>query len=140
MKLVVDANIILSAIIAKGHERDSLKLDFLFSNEFEIFAPYRLLIELENNKERIKSLSGFSDEEFDKFIELLKSRIKIFPYKYFLDKREEAKELSKQLKDVAYFALALKLNCGIWSGEKSFKEQSVVKIYNTKDLLKELSE
>ena len=97
------------------------------------------MVELENNKNKIKSAAGFLDEEFDKFLETIKSRIKFIPFGYFLDKRDEAKELSKELKDIAYFALALKLNCAIWSGEKSFKQQSKVKVFNTKELLDELS-
>ena len=35
-----------------------------------------------------------------------------------------------------YFALALKLNCGIWSNDKKLKNQDKVKVYSTEDLLK----
>ncbi|MEK6841506.1 MAG: PIN domain-containing protein [Nanoarchaeota archaeon] len=140
MKLVIDANILFSAIIAKGGELNSKKIDLIFSKELEIFSPELLLFELRNNKEKIKDISGLPDEEFKKFVEILKSRIKFVSLKYFSDKISEAKELCKQLKDVAYFALALKLNCPIWSGEKSFKEQSKLKVFNTKELLEELFE
>ena len=39
-----------------------------------------------------------------------------------------------------YFALALKLDCPIWSNEKAFKKQSVVKAFSTSDLISFLSE
>jgi len=38
--------------------------------------------------------------------------------------------------DMAYFALALKLNCAIWSNDKKLKEQDKVKVYNTHELSK----
>lgn len=38
-----------------------------------------------------------------------------------------------------FFALALKLNCPIWSNENLHKKQSKVKIYSTSELIKELS-
>jgi predicted nucleic acid-binding protein len=41
-------------------------------------------------------------------------------------------------KDTHYVALALKLNCPIWSNDTDLKKQNKVKIYNTKELLEEL--
>ena len=38
-------------------------------------------------------------------------------------------------KDVPYFALALSLNCPIWSDEKSFKKQNKVEVYSTADVV-----
>jgi|SRR3989344_2635185 len=138
MRLVIDANILFSAIIAKGRKLNSKKLNLIFSKELEIFAPGLMLFELRNNKEKLKEISKLPDEELEKFIELLKLRIQFVSLRYFSDKMAEAKELCVELKDVAYFALALKLNCSIWSGEKSFKEQSKIKVFNTKELLDEL--
>jgi len=57
---------------------------------------------------------------------------------------EEFKKIARPLaphksdKDIPYFALALKLNCPIWSNEPEFKEQSKIKIFNTQDLRNEL--
>jgi predicted nucleic acid-binding protein len=47
MKLVVDANELFAGIIAKGKELQSWTLDILFSDKVELFAPFRLLAELE---------------------------------------------------------------------------------------------
>lgn len=52
----------------------------------------------------------------------------------------EAKQLlGEHLKDIPYFALALYLNCGIWSNEKRFKKQSRIKAVSTADLISFLS-
>ena len=136
MKLVLDANIVFSAMIAKGRKLKSTKIDLLFSGKLEFFAPTLLLLELLNNKEEIKSKSTFSDTDFNNFVEMLKLRVKFIPLKYLSDELKEAKEICNELKDIAYFALAIKLNCPIWSGEKSFKEQSRIEVLNTKELIR----
>jgi predicted nucleic acid-binding protein len=86
VKLVIDANELFSAIIAKGKKLQSLVIDIIFSDKIELFAPFRLLAELEKNREEIKRKSGFSDKEFDAFVEILKLRINFIPLEDFLDK------------------------------------------------------
>jgi len=134
MKLVVDANELFAGIIAKGKNLQSWTLGIMFSDEVELFAPFRLLAELENNREEIRSKSGFSLHDFEAFVSILELRVRFIPLEQFLDKISEAKVLAPHLKDVEYFALALKLDCPIWAQEKAFKKQSGVKIFATSDL------
>ena len=134
MKLVVDANELFAGIIAKGKNLQSWTLGILFSDEVELFAPFRLLAELENNREEIRSKSGFSLHDFEAFVSILELRVRFIPLEQFLDKISEAKVLAPHLKDVVYFALALKLDCPIWAQEKAFKKQSGVEIFATSDL------
>lgn len=139
MRLVVDANELFAGIIAKGKELQSWTLDILFSDEVELFAPFRLLAELEKNRDEIRGKSGFSLRDFEAFVGIVKLRVRFIPLERFLDKAAEAKELAPHLKDVEYFALALKLDCSIWSQEKGFKKQSMVKVFSTSDLISFLS-
>ena len=53
-------------------------------------------------------------------------------YKEFKDK---ADSISPDPNDTQYFALALKLNCPIWSNDKKLKEQSEIKVLNTSELI-----
>jgi len=133
MQLVIDSNELFAGIITKGKKLQSWTLDILFSNKVRLFAPFRLLAELD--REEIKAKSGFSERDFNVFVEILKLRIEFVPLEIFLDKLTEAKELAPHLKDIEFFALALKFNLGIWSEEESFKNQSEVKVYNTKELI-----
>ena len=67
---------------------------------------------------------------------MLKEIISIVPkeeYSLFLD---DAKSISPDENDVMYFALALKLKCGIWSNDKKLKNQDKVPIYSTNELVK----
>ena len=136
MKLISDANEIFSIIIAKGKNLQTKKLDILFSDKVELYAPTLLFLEFERNSQEIKEKSGFSDSSFNVFIGILKLRIKIVSFDELFSKLEEAKSICPHEKDLLYFALALKLNCPIWSGEKRFKEQSRIEVFNTKDLVK----
>jgi len=140
MRLVVDANELFAGIIAKGKELQSWTLDILFSDEVELFAPFRLLAELEKNRDEIRRKSGFSLQDFEVFVGVLKLRVRFIPLEQFLDKVPEAKELAPHLKDIEYFALALKLDCPIWAQEKAFKKQSRVKVFSTSELISFLSE
>jgi predicted nucleic acid-binding protein len=135
VKLVIDANELFSAIIAKGKKLQSLVIDIIFSDKIELFAPFRLLAELEKNREEIKRKSGFSDKEFDAFVEILKLRINFIPLEDFLDKISEAKDVSPDPKDIEYFALALKLKCKIWSEEKKLKQQNKVDVLSTNEVV-----
>jgi predicted nucleic acid-binding protein len=135
VKLVIDANELFSAIITKGKKLQSLVIDIIFSDKIELFAPFRLLAELEKNREEIKKKSGFSDKEFDAFVEILKLRINFIPLEDFLDKISEAKDVSPDPKDIEYFALALKLKCKIWSEEKKLKQQNKVDVLSTNEVV-----
>lgn len=51
-----------------------------------------------------------------------------------------AKQISPDKKDIDYFALALMLNCPIWSHDKKLKEQNKILIYSTFDMINKLQE
>ena len=63
-------------------------------------------------------------------------QIKLFPIEEFLLFLPRAKEICPDRDDVAYFALALKLRCPLWSNDKKLKEQSTVAVLSTKEFLK----
>ena len=116
MELIIDAHELFSALIAAGRGRQTKKLEILFSDNVKLYAPSLLFKELAKNSSEIKSKSGFSDNDFKEFVKDVKSRIEAVPIERFSDKLFEAKETSPHPKDIPYFALALALDCAIWSG------------------------
>ncbi len=137
MKVVPDANELFSAAIAKGKGWKSKTLDIFFSDDINLSAPFRLLAELEKNREEIRSKSGFSNKDFDVFLGIIKLRINFVPLENFFDRLPSAKEISPHAKDMEYFALALEFNSDcIWSEEELLKKQDKVKVFNTKELSK----
>ena len=131
MQLVLDANILFRALIGKGKV-----LKILFSDKINLLAPEFLFEEFENNKSEIADKGKVSVLELKEILNLLKERIQIIPSEDISSLiKLKAKDISPHSKDEAYFAVALAFNVIIWSEEKSFKKQSEVKIYNTKDLV-----
>jgi len=131
MQLVLDANILFRALIGKGKV-----LKILFSDKINLLAPEFLFEEFENNKSEIANKGKVSVLELKEILNLLKERIQIIPSEDISSLiKLKAKDISPHSKDEAYFAVALAFNVIIWSEEKSFKKQSEVKIYNTKDLV-----
>lgn len=129
MDLVIDANVLFSALI-----RDSFAYNLLFSESFHLFTPEYIFTELEKHKEEILRKTERTDEELFRLVETLKRRIVIIPFEELAPYVGEAEKLTPDPDDMAYFALALKLNCAIWSNDKKLKGQNKINIFNTHEL------
>lgn len=136
MFLVVDANIVLSALLTKGKSFDIFIMNKLIK-KYEFIAPEFLFFEIDKNVDEIVKRSKLSSEELAKVLKFIKDEIDFIPFKEFNEQTGKASSLAPHEKDVQYFALALAFNCGIWSEEKAFKQQSQVKVFSTKDLMEE---
>ncbi len=130
MQLVIDANIIIAMLIKPGKI-----IDLFFNNRLEIFAPQLLFDELENNKNYIIDKSKIDKEWFELFYTIIKKNVRIIPEEEFLKSRERAEEICQDQKDIVYFALALYLQCSIWSNEKRLKKQENIKVYSSGELI-----
>lgn len=130
MQIIADANPLISILINPGKP-----VELLFLENLNLIAPSLLFEEIENNKEVIGRKSKLTIEEIERFITILKEQIEIIPEQEFLSYREEAIKICPDKKDIVYFALALYLQCSIWSNEKQLKNQKSVKVYATHELI-----
>jgi len=130
MKLVVDANILFSALIKEGMTKK-----ILFDLSYELYSPAFIFEEFKKHQNEILFKTHRTNEEFYKILESLKEIISFVPDEDFTDYIEGAEKICPDYDDSAYFALALKLNCGIWTEDKKLKEQNKINIYSTKDLI-----
>lgn len=131
MKLVVDTSIVFSLFKAGSSTNKLLK-----EYKLELFAPKELIEELYKYSEDIASKANISNERFLQDISLLSEFIELRnASKSFEDK---ADKLISHKTDVPFLALALELKIPIWSNDPHFKEQSLVKVYATGELLSEL--
>ncbi len=131
MDLVVDANVLIAALI-----KDSFSYNILFSDKFHLFTPEYIFTEFEKHKEEILEKTERTTEEFFRLLEILKRRIVLVPLEELRLYVKEAERITPDPDDMAYFALALKLNCAIWSNDKKLKEQGAIKVYHTHELKK----
>ena len=130
MQLVVDTNILISFF------RDN-PVRFIIINSqllnLELHSPEHCWQELLNLVPVISKYSKLSLEQITFAFEELKKYIEIIPDELSKPFKLQAEQLIHD-KDISIFALALKLDCGIWSNEPGFKKQLKIKVFNTKEL------
>lgn len=129
MDLVVDANVIFAVLI-----KDSFSHCLLFSDKFHFFAPEYVFTEFAKHEEEILEKTERTGEDFLLLLEILKRRIVLVPLEELTEYVAEAEKLTPDPDDMVYFALALKLNCAIWSNDKKLKSQDQIKVYHTHEL------
>jgi len=132
MRLVVDTNVLISALIRKGETRRIL-LDF----RFDFVTPAYTISEIRKYKDEICEKAGIDSVEFEYSLEILFRYVKIINPEFYSSYLEEASGLIKDSKDVPFLACALAFQCGIWSNDRGFKEQNKIKTYNTQELFME---
>lgn len=130
IKLVLDANVLFSILINQGKNTE------IFSNfRLSLYCPSFIFREFQKHRKEILSKTKRTEEEFNHLLLSLRSILKVIPESDFCKFNELACRVSPDINDASYLALALKLNCGIWSNDKKLKEQDFVKVYSTSDLI-----
>ncbi len=130
MKLIVDANVLFSALIAGGKTRE-----LFYSEKLNLIAPEFLLTEVEDHQEEICEKSRLSEEEFEFILILFRKRIDIVPKEDFEEYLIKANEYCPDPDDTEYFALAMSEDAILWSDEKRLKDQEEVKVISTSELI-----
>ena len=134
MELVIDATVVFTGIIGKGVTKE-----IIFSGVIDLYTPEYLFEEIEEHKSRLSQLSKLSSEELDNLLERLKSWIKSVSRLKFEQSLKESNLLISDKDDTEYLALALSFDkMPIWSNDPHFKEQSVVEVFTTKELVDHL--
>jgi len=136
MRLVVDTNILLSALIKKSATRK-----ILLHPGFEFYAPEHIFHEIENHKNEVIKKSGLSKEEFYIVLDSVLTNAIITPENEFAKHIPKAWDIMKNIDpdDFPFLALALSFeNDGIWTNDKHFLKQKEVKVWRTKELLKKI--
>ena len=135
-KLVVETNILYSFFWKNSPTHGVLSSII----EYDLIAPRFTFDELNKHKEEILFQSGIRTNEFNELMKSLSILVEFVKEPEYVKFINEAKSLfPKHLKDVDFFALALKFDCPLWSNEKLHKKQSRVKVFNT-DEIRELLE
>lgn len=135
MNLVVDSNIIFSALISLNGKTAEL----LFKKDLGLFAPEMLIEELAKYQDLIISKSKVTIEEFELIKLFLFSKLTFVRNDELLVFFEVADKICPDKDDVAFFALCLAKEIPLWSNDKILKNQNVVKVLNTSEILKMLS-
>src|SRR3989338_9191005 len=132
MKIVVDANIIIAAIIRDGKCRE-----ILTNSNFEFLSPDFVLEEIWKYKDYILERSSISENDFLFLIGTIFNNITLVAHEDYANKIKEAERIMKNdIRDVPFAACYLALNCnGIWTNDSDYQGIKELELFSTKDLI-----
>jgi predicted nucleic acid-binding protein len=132
MKYVVDANIILSALIS-----DSMTRRLLVELENDLLTPAYVHDEIGKYTEMVAEKSGLSPAEVEDLIEILFKRIDVVPRSEVLTSLQEAARIMRDTDpdDAVYLAAALERDAQVWSDDGDYDEQDIVSVATTGDIV-----
>ena len=134
MKLVVDTNIILKALI-----RDSKVRAVLLNPEHHFYVPEFAFEETERHMDMIVDKSGLSVEEVKIVLTTLSANLRVLPAKETAKEWIEAEAIIGNIDstDIVFVAAALNSDAdGIWSDDKDFKRQDSVRVWTTAEIIR----
>jgi len=134
LRLVVDTNIILKAII-----RDSRVRAILLSPNHEFYVPEYSVEEVEEHMSLLRERTRLSEEEIRSALRILLTNIQVIPARSILTKWSEAEEIMRLIdrNDIPFVAASLSTACdGIWSDDKDLKRQRRVRIWSTSEMMR----
>jgi predicted nucleic acid-binding protein len=135
VKLVVDTNVFVSALIS-----DSATRRLLRSVDEGLVAPEMLQYELERHDELVRKTSGLTRTELDVLVRGLLEHVELLPAEALDPYRDPAANAMGDVDpdDVIFLATALAVGGAIWSDDLHFREQNLVPVVATRDVMDEV--
>jgi predicted nucleic acid-binding protein len=107
------------------------------NSNIEFIAPEYTFTEILKHADIIKKKSKLASLDLQYVMDMLFSRITVYPKDEYAECYVQAKEIMKDIDpdDAPFLALAMKTKVdGIWSEDKGFKQQNHIRVYTTKEL------
>ncbi len=133
MRLIVDTNRIIAALIKNGHSRA-----IICSPDHEFYTLELVIDEIKKYFDYIIKKSKMTKQEIDVLFALFMQNVSIVPDHLVKNNLDKAINIMKDIdeKDAPILACALAVpNDGIWTDDKHFDKQRLVKVWHTKDLI-----
>jgi len=134
MELVVDTNVVVSALLKAGVSRA-----LLFRPDWKLASPEKLAEEIEKHRQELIEKARMDEGEFETAVRMVLSNIKILQFESYSAHLKKAYEISPDKDDAIFLAAALALRCPIWSNDKRLKQQEDVQVCSTAELLRRIS-
>lgn len=119
MKIIVDTNIAFSAIL----KTNSLLAMIILhpKSKLHFYSTDLLVLEIEEHKDKLKRLAGYTEEELNKSITLITGKIRfidanLIPSNVFVSAQEMLEDID--IDDTEFVALTNHIHGKLWSGDK----------------------
>ena len=131
MKLVIDTNVFISALI-----KDSLTREIIVNSDNTFLFPEYEFQEIYKYKDEVLKKSGYSEKEFIRLTTLLLNHMRIISNEEICNYDNEALEIMNKIdaEDKIFIATALAFDAYIWSDDEHFKRQDRIKVFTTKEM------
>ncbi|MFN8344134.1 MAG: PIN domain-containing protein [Spirosomataceae bacterium] len=119
--VVIDTNVVFKALRLKYF---SVR-EVLNQGTYHFYAPKFLLVEIFKHKEKLLKNNSQSEDEFYEYLNLLFQRItfvneEIISIGSYLEAYRLGKDIDE--KDVPFVALAIQMNCELWTYDQPIRE------------------
>lgn len=134
MRLVVNSDRVIAALI-----RDSKSRGIILSGNFELVTIDFALSEIHEHEDEILRKARLSKSHLKSLLSILFSKIMVASDLGVETKMNDAMKVMDRIDpdDTPFIALALAIeNDGIWTEDRHFEKQKVMKIWKTVDLLR----
>ncbi|HOT14446.1 MAG TPA: PIN domain-containing protein [Bacteroidales bacterium] len=139
MRIVVDTNIVFSALLSTNSYISQIILQP--KTRLNFYSTERLIYEISSHRDKIISLTGYSNYDLDRMISLITSRIRfvnisLIPKEIYYDCELLTKDVD--VDDCEFVALTEHIRGKLWSGDKrlirGLQKKKWIKFVNTDDL------
>ncbi len=133
MRLVVDTNRLFAAFV-----KDSVSRRILLSPRLHLFTPRFGKAELSRHLPEVLGKAGISEGRFYELSSLLFLRVSLVEDGIIAPFMPAAKAAMDSIDpgDTPFVAACLALNAdGVWSDDRHFSRQAVVRVFKTRDLV-----
>ena len=133
MQLVVDANVLLAAFLKEAKTRE-----LFFDERLSLLAPEHLILEVSHHLTEsayLRRRIQLSKKELQELFSLLTARIQTIPKQTYHIYMRTSLTIAPHKEDAPYLAVALLHHAPIWSNDKGIKNQSLVRVYSTGELI-----
>ncbi len=132
MKILVDTNRIIAALVKAGTTRD-----ILFDENFEFVTPDFTISEIREHEDELLKKTKLTKQEFEILLALIFEYVTIIPFSEYENFIDECKNDISDPDDIPFLAACLASNAyGIWAHDPHFLEQHKAKVFTNIDLLR----
>jgi predicted nucleic acid-binding protein len=133
MKIVIDTNRLIAALL-----RSSVSREIILNDKFDLSSPDIIVSEINKHRKYLIEKSKIKPGEFEIILSTLLEKISMIPFDDFKHEFMNAVNIMRDIDvtDAAFIAVSLASNAdGIWTEDKGFSRQKIVKVYSTIDLI-----